>query len=52
MQPILAYNESSLPAPSLGERLQLAAQHHLALEIANSGKLDLEPYLTHIQQAS
>ncbi|MGR3273513.1 sugar phosphate isomerase/epimerase family protein [Acaryochloris marina NIES-2412] len=45
MQPVLAYNESSLPAPSLGERLQLAAQHHLALEIANSGKLDLEPYL-------
>ncbi|QUY41495.1 sugar phosphate isomerase/epimerase [Acaryochloris marina] len=45
MPPILAYNESSLPASSLDKRLQLAAQHHLALEIANSGHLDLEPYL-------
>ncbi|ABW26688.1 sugar phosphate isomerase/epimerase family protein [Acaryochloris marina] len=45
MPPILAYNESSLPAPSLGERLQLAAEQHLALEIANHGNLDLAPYL-------
>lgn len=45
MPPILAYNESSLPASLLGERLQLAAQHHLALEIANHGDLDLDPYL-------
>lgn len=45
MPPILAYNESSLPASFLGERLQLAAQHHLALEIANHGDLDLNPYL-------
>ncbi|WP_299491755.1 hypothetical protein [Acaryochloris sp. IP29b_bin.137] len=32
----MAYNDSSLPAPSLDKRLQIAAQHHLALEIANS----------------
>lgn len=45
MQPILAYNESSLPAPSWGERLQLATQYDLALEVANQGNLNLEPYL-------
>lgn len=45
MPPILAYNESSLPASFLGERLHLAAQHHLALEIANHGDLDVAPYL-------
>ena len=45
MQLILAYHENSMPAPSLGERLQLAAQQHLALEIANSGNLNLDPYL-------
>jgi hypothetical protein len=52
MLPILAYNESSLPASSLAERLRLATQHHLALEIANRDNLELEPYLASTVQIS
>ena len=45
MPPILAYNEESLPASSFSDRLHLATQYHLALEIANAGDLELEHYL-------
>ncbi|MEB3180650.1 MAG: TIM barrel protein [Nostocaceae cyanobacterium] len=44
LTPILAYDENSLPAATLPEKLHLAAQEKLALEIANKGNLDIEIY--------
>jgi sugar phosphate isomerase/epimerase len=43
-QPILAYNETSLPARSLEERLQLAKDNYLALEVANQGNFPISNY--------
>jgi Xylose isomerase-like TIM barrel len=43
IQPILTYNETSIPGSS-SERLQLAVRENLALEVANEGNFPLELY--------
>lgn len=43
--PPLAYVEPCLPAPTPAQRLRLALEHDLALELADDGRLDTEPYL-------
>jgi sugar phosphate isomerase/epimerase len=44
IRPVLAYDESAIPATSLRERLELAVKENLALEIANKGNLEVELY--------
>lgn len=44
IRPVLAYNESSLPAALFTERLQLAQQEGLALEVANLGNFPIARY--------
>lgn len=44
LTPILAYDENSLPANTWAEKLHLAAKENLALEIANTGNLDISIY--------
>lgn len=43
--PLLAYVEPHLPAATPAARLALAREHHLALELADDGALETEPYL-------
>lgn len=44
IQSVLAYNESSLPAASFSERLQLVLQEGLTLEVANQGNFPTAQY--------
>lgn len=44
LAPTLAYVETSLPAPTPRERLALAVERALALELVDDGRLDPEPY--------
>lgn len=41
---LLAYNETSIPGTTLSERLKLAKEENLALEVANQGNFDFEVY--------
>lgn len=42
--PILAYNETSLPSPSLKDKFDLARRYNLALEVANCGNFPVLSY--------